>query len=198
MYAKLSELPECIQRELKNNDYHKKDICIDQTTSVSPVDYGGDGRKAYFMAIDLETGQRLPLIDSGRQVDILRGSWGGANMFNPSNRVDLDDGNYTIPDNAVVIKGHIGYKPYATLYIRPDNAPKFIRNDCVLNERQLEILACMRSYTSAYRKEVYEKMDVKDSEFQALADSGHIKISKNGAKHITTEGKNACLNVRVY
>lgn len=181
MYVATKELPACVQRELKNRDYHKKDISVEPRETVSPFGAGGAGQREYIVVINLETGHS----------ETKMGSWGGSNMFNPTNQVDLDSQQYTIPPNGLVIKGSQGYRSYATIYVCPANVQQLLPEGDDVTERQATILGYFQSYKASYRKEQFERIGVKPEEFQELIDAGYITQNKAGARQITTKGKNA-------
>jgi hypothetical protein len=179
MYIKTNDLPQVIRQTLKNRGYGKADIRVMQLLEVSPLGMGGAGQRDYCVVIDLA---------NNSVVKELTGSWGGANMFT-KNQVDSDNTRYPIPINGAVILGSEGYRSHATLVLRPENATQYLTADNA-TDREKEILNCFKSYTSAYRKECFRNMKVGEGEFRDLESKGYIKIAKNGAMRITTEGKN--------
>src|SRR5688500_11247331 len=59
---------------------------------------GGNRCKGFAILVDLDSGE----------CRILWGSWGGANIFNPGNRVDRDTQEHVLPVNGAVISGSMG------------------------------------------------------------------------------------------
>jgi hypothetical protein len=151
---------------------------------------GGDGLREFCAILDLSTGERK----------IEHGSWGGANMFNPNNRVDLDEKSYVIPPNFVVVKGHQGggRGTYAYVVVRPDMVTPWLPAKSVLSKRQQYIIDVLKGYNSQGRKDEFNRWDSKfkrvppsADEFKALEELGLLKITKSGAISLTTTGKNA-------
>jgi hypothetical protein len=186
MYVSTKELPACVQRELKNRSYNRRDIKVEGREKVSPFGAGSAGNRDYVVIINLETGAS----------ETKMGSWGGSNMFNPTNQVDLDTSEYTIPQNGLVIKGCEGHHNFATVYVCPANVQTLLPAPADISERLASILGYFQSYKAAYRKEQFQRMGVTAEEFQTLLDGGYIKQNKAGARQITTKGKNAA--ARVY
>jgi hypothetical protein len=186
MYAQVRELPNAIQTLLASLGYGSKDILVETGTEVSPLGPGGDGLREFCAILDLSTGERK----------VEWGSWGGANMFNPRNRVDLDGNLYPIPPNSCVVKGHTGGgRPvYATLTVRPDMVLPCLPSKVGLNPRLQWILDTLKRYNSGGRKYEFhrwEHVPPSDGEFKELETLGLIKITKSGAISVTTAGKNA-------
>lgn len=182
MYISVKELPQYIQKILKENlNYHKKDIKFNITNDVSPLECGGDGLKYYFCAINLIT----------QKYEILWGSWGGANIFNPQNRVDLDDGKYIIPDNAIVIKGCIGHYSYASIYCKDSVIQQYLPKPVDISDLEVSCLYCFTAFKGGhYRKEELNRRNIKQEVIDACISKGWLKQHGKGLS-ITTEGKNA-------
>lgn len=188
-YVKVNELPGCVRKQLKKRNYHKNDIGVETATEVCPFGAGGAGRKEYVDVINLDTGE----------IDNFEGSWGGANPWDPKNQVDLDRNYYSIPINGLVIKGHIGYKPWASLTVRPENAPQLLPAPGSLSEQDKLILAIIHgTIGGAYRRKELARVGACLDDLERLDRGGYLKIAKNGSIRITTTGKNACAGVRYY
>jgi len=184
MYAKVRDLPESIQSALRAVSYGAADIEVRAAEKVSPQVCGGDGKRGFCVLIMLATGQREELI----------GSWGGSNMFNPQNQVDLDSADYPIPDGVAVIKGTMGYpRTFATLYLAPSNIAKLLPAPTELDPRDRWILYTFSGLNSMGRRNEWARYRDTPSEadLNRLAAAGYLKRSRNGATQITTEGKNA-------
>jgi len=184
VYAKVRDLPEPIQRVLREVRYGRPDIAVEPREKVSRANMGGDGRKGFVAVVDMATGQSK----------IEWGSWGGPNMFNPHNAVDLDRTLYAIPPNVAVIEGSIGAKTYATVSVRPDAMAPLLPAATDLTEKEKTILTQFARFTSAGRKNEWERYpETRPYEFElkSLAERGLLKRAKNGATAITTEGRNA-------
>ena len=98
MYIECKKLPGALKCALASVRYFGADISVKAAETVSPFMGGGKGYRGFFVAVDLSTGERK----------ITWGSWGGANMFNPGNRVDLDTDEYEMRPGFAVIKGTEG------------------------------------------------------------------------------------------
>ena len=183
VYQKVRDLPPAIQRVLRSVNYGRTDIGIEAHETVCRSYGSADGCRAFVAIVDLATGQET----------IEWGSWGGPNMFNPQNAVDLDRADYPIPPNVVVVHGHIGMKTYATLSVRPDALVKWLPPAPELTARDRWVLWTFKGLTSAGRRNEWERQGStpSETELDALAARGLLKRAKNGATQITTEGRNA-------
>ena len=181
-HIKTKELPEVLQSALRAIGYHRPDIAVEGTEKVSLFDAGGEGRRGFSVLLDLTTG------DSRK----VQGSWGGANMFNPSNVVDLDDREHTLPPNGAVIQGSEGYKGvYASIYLHPSNIAKVLPPKTEISDKDRSILyayGCLKSGT--YRQEELSRIGASQADIDSLVTRGLLKKAINGATSITTEGKN--------
>lgn len=99
MYIKVKELPDCLIRALQSVEFGGNDISVSTEEKVSLFDPGEAGRRGFFILVDLSTGERKTF----------EGSWGGSNMFNPGNQVDLNQEEYSLPENGAVVRGSTGY-----------------------------------------------------------------------------------------
>lgn len=184
MVVPTKDLPPFVQSTLKRLGYHARDIKIEMAETVSPIDYGGRGQQGKLVIIDMRNWSVFKE---------LHGSWGGANMFNPNNAVDLDDNEYPIPVNAMVIKGSFGYHKFARIILNPVNAQKFLPPAEIneLTDTEKSILGVYRGIKSSYRKEYLKNIKGFSQELiKGLADKGFLKINKAGAVSVTTKGKN--------
>ena len=192
MYVNIKELPLCVQVELSNQQYCKKDIEVSTATELDLSIAGGHGVRGFVVIINLVTGES----------SISQGSWGGSNLFCPTNAVDNDTGLHVLPVNGAVIKGTSGYGgTFATVYINPDNLAKLLPSEDTVTPRQAKILSIYKGYKAAYRKEqLFDTWYVKDNfkdgpvkqiEIDDLVSAGYLKQNKVGSTTITTEGKNS-------
>ena len=192
MYIEVKDLPECIQSALHEVKYGRKDISVSAVETVSMAGDGGDGSRRFVIMVNPDTGERKTLW----------GSWGGANMFNKQNAVDLDSETRPMPVGAIVISGCISGKPtYATIEVHPDRLTKMLPSGeaQTLTEGEKSALLTYRSLKSgAYRKEALERIDGIKSIVEGLVRRGLLKQSRNGATTITTAGRNAIVAVRGY
>jgi len=186
VYAKTSDLPDAIQRALDEVGYGRKDIEVEAAEEISPLGAGGAGRREFFAIVDLSSGRH----------EVEWGSWGGANMFSPENRVDLDRNAYRIPANVAVVRGSSGggHPTNARVYVRPDMlAPLLPAAGVSVTPRERWVLYTFDALTSAGRKDEWarERHPPSPAELDAFVARGWLKRNKAGATQITTEGRNA-------
>lgn len=185
MYIRTKELPSGIQNVLESSvGYHRDDIEVKVTETVSPCDAGMDGMRGFFVMLNIATGK----------LERLNGSWGGSNMFNPSNRVDLDTNAYPIPDNVIVIKGSTGGRgTFATIYCSPSSVVRdSLPAPSIVSELEKRALYCFAALKGGkYRRDELARYSVTESVLTGLEEKGLIKANKAGARRITTEGRNA-------
>lgn len=189
------ELLPSMLKILKSVEYNKHTITISAVTSISPFDAGGDGQRGFFIAFYIDTGKIL--VEE-------YGSWGGANMFNPTNRVDLDSKSYTIPPGVAVIKGSEGGHMYANIYVRPENLAPLLEEPVDLTEEEKSILGALqlksgykieeinrinKKYTTYdFRKNGYVLSKLGEQVIDSLRERGFIKPGNLG---LTIKGKNS-------
>ena len=185
MYIRTKELPSGIQNVLENRaGYHRADIEVIVMESVSPSNAGMDGMRAFFIILNIATGQ----------VEEMLGSWGGPNMFNPKNRVDLDLNEYKIPDNVIVIKGSSGGRgTFATIYCSPSSVVReSLSAPSEVSEIEKRALYCFAAIKGGhYRRDELARYHVTEGVLCGLERKGLIKANKAGARRITTDGRNA-------
>lgn len=183
MYVKVALLPQLIQNQLKARGFNKHDICMEAKDNYTLNNSSGDGMRAYTDIIDL----------SGNQsVQTNTGSWGGANIFSPNNKVDLGNESYKITELLVVIKGHEGYKPYATLYVHPTFAQAYNTGTQEVTSEEKEVLEIFAKYKASYRKEYLDRKKFNTSAvIEGLISKKMIKRNIAGSLSLTTEGRNA-------
>jgi len=189
MYIQVKTLPEPIQELLALIGYMKKDIKLETQEKISAFSAGSKGCRSFLAIINMFTNKH----------SIEYGSWGGANMFNPENRVDNDSKEYVIPPNFIIVKGEEGGgdPTRAKIIIRPDMMIPFLPVKKELNSRLQWIIDVLIGYTSAGRKaqfHEYGKVPPMEQEWAELEKLGLIKRDKRGAVSLTTEGKNARLH----
>ena len=193
MFVTIKELPEVIRNAVKTV-YGGKDIEVRVGDTVTLLGGGGQGSRSFAYVLNLATGHITSHI----------GSWGGANMFNPANRVDNDSREFPIPDNHIVIKGTMGYRKHA--YIVAGTAtitPLLPKADDTVTDTHKRILYAYRALKSFARREnmLREKSDYDktttgltpdelDKEIDLLVTKGLLKRNKAGSTQITTAGKN--------
>lgn len=182
-HVPIKELPDAVRAALAAVDFHQVDIPIDITDTVSPQECAGDGEKPFFIVVDLANSAH----------EIMWGSWGGANMFNPRNRVDLDGTHRPIPPGQLFIKGHISSRPtWATLYISPADVSRMLPPPPPpLNNREALILGIFVQLNSKGRKEYLLNHHINQSEVDSLVSQGFLTKNKTGAIGVTTLGRNS-------
>ena len=178
-YMNVVELPVAIANALKEIGYTRRTIELQAVESTNLNCSAGDGYKAFVIIVDLVNASHK----------ITEGSWGGSNPY-AQTLVDDYRESFVIPENVAVIKGNRGEKCFATIYLSPKNMINALPPATGITKRQYDILATIKSYTSAYRKEVFQRMGVKDEEFLELVSNGFLKKQAKGYS-ITAEGKNA-------
>lgn len=182
-YASVKTLPRSIQRALENAGYRRKDIDWEVREKVSLLGAGGAGRQEFAIIINLSTGE----------YERLNGSWGGANPFNPTNRVDNDDRQHALGENCAVIKGSTGgqHGVFAHLYLSSANVIPQLEAGEKAPLRSRQILYCYKGLKAGpYRQEALSRLSVQESEIADLVSKGYLKKDGRGIQ-ITTEGKNA-------
>lgn len=186
MYMKLAELPSTLRSALDALGYGRADIKIEPRESYCVHDAGEAGMRGFAIAVNLATGERAETW----------GSWGGANMFNPRNAVDLDTRDHALPVNGAVIVGSQGGRgTFASVYVHPQNIAAMLPAPReALSEREQLALDCVGSCVSSYRKDVFARGGLgaygpTNEYVVALAAKGLVKIAGKGVS-ITTEGKN--------
>ena len=188
VWVDVRDLPLPIQKALKSVKYGRKNIQIQESRTYQMSGSSGDGRKAFTIAVNLGTGK----------YQIEWGSWGGPNMFNPQNSVDLDTKPRPIPPNNVVISGNIGGRTWAYIEAHPDNLTKLLGagdDDAKLTEQQMIALSIIGGIKGGYRREYFERNNLGDYSPEnplviSLAKLGLINVMRNGAMKITTKGQN--------
>jgi len=188
-HVETKTLPPTLRRALKSLGYHRKDIGIKTGTTWTPFcTGGGDGYRDFVAAVNLETG------DYKRY----NGSWGGANMFNPHNAVDLDQEPKPLPVGSVIVNGSEGGgRPvYATLTVHPENVAKLLPISEEVTEQERTALAVIGGIKGGYRQNewCYKRLPgsygADNPLIRGLADRGFLKINRAGSISITTKGKN--------
>lgn len=186
VYVDVKELPETLQRALKEVDYGKKDIRVQGTDSVTLMNSAGDGARAFYSVVDVASGR----------TKVEYGNWGGASPFGQK-QVDIDDRKHTIPMNGALIKGISGrgQPVYAVIYVHHDMMPKFLPANEDLSEQEKKALYAISTLTSKGRSNHFQRARLGPYSFdnpfvQSLSKKGLITIAANGGIKVTTEGKN--------
>lgn len=184
MYVLVKDLPSVVQTALTDVGYGRVDIRVETGSTVVLSSSGGSGLRSFAILIDL----------SANRAETHWGSWGGANMFNPTNAVDNDSRSYPLPDHGVAITGSRGGgRPvYAVLHIPTAMVARLLPQATVeVSEDEKNALYCYKSLKSGYRQRELERLNVPAGTVDALVTRGFLKRNRAGAVSITTEGKNA-------
>ena len=185
MYISLTDLPGAIQSALTSYGYRRQDIAVTAAETYSPHVAGGSGQRGFCVCVDVSTGTKEERV----------GSWGGANIFNARNQVDLDTSEYPIPPNCAVITGSRGDKTFASVVVHPAMMPALLPSaDNTVTDADRAWLYILRTFKSAYRKDGARSAGVPWPNADRLAflqGKGLIKVNKAGSVRITTDGKNA-------
>jgi hypothetical protein len=163
--------------------FARVDIMVHASATVRLSSSSGDGYKAYVMLVNLDN----------NTFTTTWGSWGGANMFNPNNAVDLDTNAYALPGNGVAITGHIGGTGpvSAILHIPASMTARILPPKAdPLPQVELVALYCF-TMTGGSRKEELSRRRVLPSTVDGLVARGLLKRNKAGACSMTTDGRNA-------
>jgi len=177
------ELPQVFKDALKEVGYHKNDISVEVTTSVSPP-FADDGMKPFMVAMDLNQSK----------YKVQWGSWGMGGGSKVS-----------IPSGGAVIAGSSGGRgSFATIYVTPANVAKLIEEEDgeELSKHEDIVLYLLRGIKSGYRAEEMERRgvpggySVRNPIILSLVEKGLAKANSAGAIQVTLKGKNQPLNTR--
>jgi hypothetical protein len=178
-------LPESVLKLLKEVGFNKKDIVVKAVETVCLMQAGGDGRRSFV---------GFAMLDGSREPHVYYGSWGGANPFE-ERAPDLDNSHHNMILGSATLLGYEGggHPTHATLYVHPDNIVPLLPAKTELSDRLCGILGQWTSYTSAGRKDEWNRSPESkptDDELELLIAKGLLKRNSAGAVSITTEGKN--------
>lgn len=189
MHIKVKDLHPTLIRALESVKYYKGDINVEGKETASLLVGGGAGRRGFAILVDMENDRFEPHM----------GSWGGANMFNPNNPVDLDSKSYPLPPNGAVITGSIGGSTHATIDVHPSLIPRMLPKSEELTEQEKWVLYCHKSLKGGeYRREELKRKRATERDIESMVVRGFLKQNKAGSRQITTEGKNALGDYRGY
>lgn len=183
MRVATKDLPDTIQSALRALNYHRHDIDVDTAERVSLHDAGSAGRRGFVALVDLASGETR----------VSRGSWGGANIANPDNPVDLDTSLHELPEGGAVIRGSEGGdRPvYATVTLNPRNVMPWLSAPAEeLTDKERKILEAYGTLKAGeYRKQALREAKATEADIDALVSRGLLKKTGAGVQ-ITTAGKN--------
>ena len=187
-YVDVRELPDGIQRALGEVGYRRKNIEVQASTKYQMSGASGDGRRSFVAAVDLVSGR----------YKVEWGAWGGANVFNPGNAVDLDNKSRPIPPNGAVVKGTTGggQPVWAYILVPPGNMQALLPEgdaDLGLSDGEKAALYAIRTYKSAYRKDQFRQWGMgeygpRNPYVQKLLALGLVKARGAGLM-VTTKGR---------
>ncbi len=187
--VRTKELPDSLKEALRQVGYGAQDVAVEVATEVSPMSPGGQGQRGFSAVVELSTGLSK----------IRYGNWGGSSPAGQA-QVDADDRPSPLLPGFAVIKGAIGNRTFATIYLSPENVAKFLPATPDLTPRELGILAQFRSLSSAGRRDEWQRFPQSrpsDGEIDSLVAKGLLAKNKAGAVSMTTEGKNASRDARL-
>lgn len=189
VHVLVKELPEVLQRALKEVRYNKRDISVESADKVTPNEgsAGFDGNRGYVVVVDL----------SSNRYKVNLGAWGGANPFDRK-QVDLDDRPQPIPPNGAVIVGEYGGRgSFAHIKVSPSNLQAILPRPAEeLDDREAKALDAILGLKSGYRADEFRRRGLgpysaENPILQSLAAKKMIKIDARGGIAVTLEGKNA-------
>lgn len=206
MMVLVSTLTPSIREALKSVQYGARDVSVEPAETVCPAGSAGQGQRSFLILVDPNTGR----------AETKLGSWGGANMFNPRNQVDLDTASYPMPPNGIVIQGNMGHpRTFARVYVHPSTLAQYLPAETgpELSPAEKKTLNAYCSLTSAGRKDEFAEWNYAAerkaegryvSEYQhcqtakvtqelteALIGKGLLARNKASAVSVTLAGKNA-------
>jgi len=186
-HVDVKDLPDLIQTALKAVEYGRKSIEVRTSTSVILSNAGsGNGTQAFTVLVNFTTGQ----------YEVIRGSWGGVNMFDRANPVDNDTNSYPLPPDGAAITGVRGggHPVWAQLHIPAAMRARVITAGPPpeLPKVEMDALYCHSAIKGgSYRREELRRRKVPASVIDGLVERGLLKRNKAGATTITTAGLNA-------
>lgn len=189
MHVETKDLPEPVQRALSQVGYGRKDIEVIPRAEVVLSQSGGKGRQGFVALVNLTTAA----------VAVTWGSWGGENMFDRTNPVDLDHRPYALPADGVAVTGvRGGGQPvWAQLNVPASMMARILPGPPTeLTDAERDALSAYVGYTSAYRKEQLSRWGIGTDVIDQLVTRGFLTRNKAGATAVTTAGKNAVGNYR--
>jgi hypothetical protein len=191
MWVAVTDLPDAVRATLAAVSYGRSDIEVRVTTTAVMSHGGSQGTRAFTAMVNLDSGER----------EIVRGSWGGANMFAPTNPVDRDGTEYPLPANGVIVMGSEGYpRTFAALYVSPALMPRMIAAPpAELSPVERDALWCHVGIRGGqYRRDELRRRKVQPGTVDALVARGLLKANRAGAVQVTTDGRNALGDYRGF
>jgi hypothetical protein len=187
IYIETKSLPDPIALTLRSLGFKRPTIAIYASEKAYIGDCGEQGRRGFAVLLNLETGETKHF----------QGSWGGSNMFSPTNAVDLDHNSHALPANGCVINGSEGYKgTRASVTVHPSRIAPLLPASTGdgITPRQALLLSVYAGLNSRGRREYFDRHGIDSTptlaELEAMQARGWIKVSKAGAVSVTPAGRN--------
>jgi hypothetical protein len=189
VHVLVRDLPEPLQRALKEVRYNKLDIGIQSASQVAPTEGSAafDGNRGYIVVVDLASGH----------YKVHLGAWGGASAFD-QRQVDLDQRPQSIPHNGAVIVGEYGGRgSFAHIKVNPSNLQGILPRPAEeIDDREAKALSTILGLKSGYRADEFRRHGLGEYApgnplIRSLAAKKFLKLDSRGGISVTIEGKNA-------
>lgn len=189
----VKDLPAAVQKALKSVGYGRRDIAVEAGETFSAAQGGGQGKKAFSTLVNLSNGD----------FKTTEGSWGGANIANPTNQTDLDTRVRPLPEGFAVIQGSYGGQDptYATVRVHPKTmatitGPALPAGPVNLSPKAMIALNAIGGLISSGRVNEFDReglgrYGVDNPYVKELLAAGLVATNAKGAITITLAGKNA-------
>jgi hypothetical protein len=187
-YVDPSDLPECVQTALRLVGHSgRKSVGVTATTQYASG-CCTSGSRAVYVSVH---------IGSGSVHELHYGSWGGANPFESLPGDSMVD----IAPGWCVVGGQTGGRTYVNVYAHPDTLDRVLPTPVAepeLTEDEIRVLCVHVSLNSRGRKNYFGRRPTLpvDACKARLADLGLLKVARNGASKVTTEGRNTAEQYR--
>jgi hypothetical protein len=179
----VKDLPRTLIDALGALGYKKTNICVRAAKTYRLQQAGFAGQRAFVCAVNLEDGRK----------ETVYGSWGGANMFNRANLVDLDKEERPVPMNGAIIEGSEGNGVRASITVRPETLTPLLPERPDLSKEEWSALNIVGGIKGGYRREEFFRAGLGDygpenPVVASLVQKGLVKVNKRGAVSVTTDG----------
>lgn len=119
MFVETAKLPRLVSLALTRAGFRRRDIAIRTSATAHLSSCGGTGIRGFAFVVNTKTGA----------IAEHWGSWGGPNPFASAGVVDdMNAAPYALQPYEVIVTGHSGHRPYATITVHPDNAFAWVRD----------------------------------------------------------------------